>query len=364
MNFATFIGQESLKRAFNARILLASETGASIPHVLLCGPPEMGKVTFAKAVAGEMHVSALTSETPISKKLDLVGVLSNTAINDVVVLPNIESLNDDVSDMLVQAVSDRRMDILLGVGPLARSVAMDVNPFTLIGTTSKPWQIPASFRRWFIPMDFEPYSLEEMAQLLVRLAEQSGIAIDQNAGVLLATACKGIPGNALTLLKRIDQHYKAYASVSITTEVAEALLFLLGYTHTEDRSVTLADRLRVMSGLEFEQFVGSIFRRAGYSTELTPTSGDHGIDILIRKGAESGAVQCKRWTDSVGEPVVREFLGSIKGAGLGLGFIAITSTFTESATAFARAHAIRLLDLDAIIQMATSPEPNLFLDPF
>jgi len=109
-----------------------------------------------------------------------------------------------------------------------------------------------------------------------------------------------------------------------------------------------------MSGVEFEQFVAHLFGGLGYSAELTPITGDHGVDILIRKEGKAGAVQCKRWEDPVGEPVVRDFLGAMMGAGVTVGYIAATSVFTTQAQEFAQKHGIRLLDLDALIEMAAS----------
>lgn len=107
-----------------------------------------------------------------------------------------------------------------------------------------------------------------------------------------------------------------------------------------------------MSGIEFEQFVAELFRSRGYSIELTATCGDHGIDILLKKESRIGGVQCKRWTDPVGEPVVRDFLGAMVGASIVEGFIATTSTFTEQACKFANSHGIKLFDLDSIVMMA------------
>jgi HJR/Mrr/RecB family endonuclease len=156
------------------------------------------------------------------------------------------------------------------------------------------------------------------------------------------------------LLNRIQRHYAAVASRSpINKKVAEVLLDLLGLTQRERPNIALADRLRLMSGSEFEQFVAGLFGNLGYSVELTPSSGDHGVDIIIRKSGQSAAVQCKRWNDPVGEPVLRDFLGSMVGAGVTVGYVATTSVFTEQAHGFAHKHGICLLDLDALIEMAS-----------
>jgi Holliday junction resolvasome RuvABC ATP-dependent DNA helicase subunit len=354
LNFENFIGQQALKAEFRSRILLASPDGGTIPHVLLCGPLEMGKVTFAHAVANEMGAAVWMSDSPILTRLDLIGVLSNTRTNDVVVIPELDLLKNNLVDTVVDAISSRHLSISLGTGSGARTVVMDIVPFTLVATTSKPWQIAPALRRWFVVMDFKPYSDDEMSELLSRLGTQKSIRLSGDAAAILARHCRGTPGNALALLRRIEQHYSSLVSGAVTSDVAWRLLDLLGYGRAEDLNVTLADRLRLMSSAEFEQFVAGIFGRFGWSTELTATSGDHGIDILMRKGSQAGAVQCKRWTESVGEPVVREFLGSIMGAKVEVGFIATTSSFTEKAQTFARTHGIRLLDLDSLIRTAST----------
>lgn len=361
LNFESFIGQQALKAEVQSRILLASRSGGTIPHVLLCGPAEMGKVTFARAVASEMGAVVRLRDSPILIRLDLIELLSNTRTNDLVVIPEIDLLKNDLVDPLIEAISRRCMTILVNTGSGARTVEMDLVPFTLVATTSKPWQVIPALRRWFVGMDMKPYSDDEMRELLFRLAARSEMRLRGDAAAILARHCRGTPGDALALLRRIEQHYSSLVSGGITSDVARRLLDLLGYSRSEDLNATLADRLRLMSGVEFEQFVAGMFDRFGWSTELTATSGDHGIDILLRKGGQSGAVQCKRWTDAVGEPVVREFLGSIRGAKVEVGFIATTSSFTESARAFARLNGIRLLDLDSIIRTASTGDQVHFL---
>src|SRR5262249_27688684 len=106
------------------------------------------------------------------------------------------------------------------------------------------------------------------------------------------------------------------------------------------------------SGLQFEEFVADLFRRKGYAVEITQGSGDHGIDLLMRKDQQVVAVQCKRWNAPVGESVVRDFLGSIMGVAASLGYIVASSTFTSKAYSFAQEKPIKLIDLDALLELA------------
>jgi Holliday junction resolvasome RuvABC ATP-dependent DNA helicase subunit len=350
-NFASFVGQDALKEQVRSRMRVAMKIGQPIPHMLLCGPPEMGKATFAHAIAQEMGVRV--NVLPCSRtttKLDYIGLFANVQSNEIVIAEEPSGLGIEVQALLAEALAHQTMTIQFGVGSEARSVVMQLQPFTLIATASKSWGLPAAFRRWFLVLDFEPYALSEVAQILSVLAPNEGFALEEDAAILIAAHCQGTPGYADVLLKRIRRHYESGFLVS--KELATLFLDLLGFNHREETNITLADRVRTMSGVEFEQFVAHLFGGLGYSAELTPTSGDHGVDILIRKSGQTSAVQCKRWEDPVGEPVVRDFLGSMVGAGVAFGYIAATSVFTPQAQEFAQKHGIRLLDLDALIEMA------------
>ena len=104
-----------------------------------------------------------------------------------------------------------------------------------------------------------------------------------------------------------------------------------------------------MNGLEFEHWVASLFRRRGYTVSLTANSGDHGIDLVLSKAGHSTVAQCKRWTDPVGEPVLRDFYGAMMNAGIENGIVVATSTFTDSAVNFVKGKPIRLIDIDELL---------------
>ena len=363
-NLLSFIGQSTIKRQLSEKMLTTYRSGDPLPHLLLCGPPEMGKVTLARAIAGEMGVAARHISGSIKTKGDLAGVLSRTEARDIVIVEEPGDLRAEVLSMLTEAISDQKMDIEIGTGPGSRLVTMDLKAFTFVVTTSKPWQLPETFRRWFIAMDFEPYDREEVADILSQVAADDGLHIEAGAARLMAGHCRGNPGNALALLKRIKRHHgSVMADAPIGREAAQRILDFLGYDHEEGATVVLADLLRSMSGLDFERFVADLFRKTGHSVELTPGSGDHGVDILIHKSGQIGAIQCKRWLDPVGEPVVRDFLGSMVGAGAAIGYVATTSSFTEQAKAFAHRQGINLLDLESLVQMAGAGSTDTPIPP-
>ena len=126
----------------------------------------------------------------------------------------------------------------------------------------------------------------------------------------------------------------------------------LGYLDRPPSPVDLVSKLQAFNGLEFEEFVATVFRSDGYFVEMTQITGDHGIDLLMRKDNQLFAVQCKRWDAPVGESVVRDFFGSLMGAGAQFGYLVVSSTFTSRAYAFAQNKPMKLIDLDELIELA------------
>jgi len=125
----------------------------------------------------------------------------------------------------------------------------------------------------------------------------------------------------------------------------------LGYEGNRPTSISLATKLNSMSGQEFEEFVAAVYKKKGYRIEYTQVTGDHGIDLVMRKDNKKTVVQCKRWNDSVGEPIVRDFFGSMVSEGADQGVIVTTASFTPQAVAFAANKPITLVDLDLLLQL-------------
>jgi len=225
---------------------------------------------------------------------------------------------------------------------------MPLPPFTLIGTTSKPSRVNEELSQWMISYDLAPYSDEEMKKLLARLAASEGFLLAPDASELLSKFSESSPQSASVLLKRIkDQGFVAQGYLSM--DATSLALRHLGYRRAAPNSQDLVKTLRAMTGVEFERFVADVFRRTGYAAELTPATGDHGIDIILRKLGRVIFVQCKKWDCTVGEPVLRDFYGSMVASRADAGFVVTTSNFTSQAEAFVKDKPIELYDVDAIV---------------
>jgi len=347
-----FVGQEGIKHDLEAKLKRAKQQQSILPHLLFCGPSEIGKKTLAKCLAYEKQVNVRIAVGPsIERPGDLGALVTNCDEGDLLVIAEIESLNKGLLEPLIQVIGDSQIELEVGVGPAARVIKLPLKPFTLIGTTSKPSQIDKRLRRWMIPCDFAPYTLNELAQIITRLAAEDGSSVENSAAELLAEFSGGSPGNGKVLLKRL-RGYVGSDTRDIGIGVAREALISFGYLDRPAGSMDLVSRIRTLNGVEFEEFVANIFRLEGYSVEMTQTTGDHGIDLLMRKGNQIVAVQCKRWDAPVGESVVRDFFGSLMGVGAQFGYLVASSTFTSRAYSFAHNKPMKLIDLDGVLELA------------
>jgi hypothetical protein len=223
--------------------------------------------------------------------------------------------------------------------------------FTLVCLTSRIGRIDHSLNRWCIPLEFDPYTVSEIEAILFRLASGLGIRMTVKAAGEFALRCGGSPGNAAVLIQRIGGIISTCGLNGLTIDMPDVPVILaeLGYDANFPESLPLQDALKGMAGREFENWAAAPFRRQGYTVNFTETTGDHGIDLILIKDGQTSAVQCKRWSDSVGEPVLRDFYGALVSAGISSGIVMTTSTFTASAKEFARGAPIRLLDLDELL---------------
>ena len=166
-----FVGQQAIKDDLEAKIKRAKQRQDILDHLLFCGPSEMGKTTLAYSLAYEMKVAVKTTlGSWIEKPGDLGALVTNLEEGDLLVIRDIESLNKGILELLVQVIEEFQIDILIGVGPTARTMKLPLKPFTLVCTTSKPSQIDKRLRRWLIPYDFAPYTSSELTQIITRLA--------------------------------------------------------------------------------------------------------------------------------------------------------------------------------------------------
>src|SRR5712692_7503603 len=225
---ADFAGQAKVKENLAIAIEAARRRGEAMDHVLLYGPPGLGKTTLAGIIAAELGVAIQQTSGPVlQKKLDLVGILSNIQEREVFFIDEIHRLQPDVEEMIYSALEDFRMDILIGTGPGARTVAMDIKRFTAIGATTRQGLISAPLRgRFGLVLRLNHYDLPELAGIVKRSARLLEIEIDAEGEEEIARRSRGTPRIANRLLRRVRDYAQVRASGHIDLEVARRALDL------------------------------------------------------------------------------------------------------------------------------------------
>ncbi len=226
---ADFTGQSKLKENLSIAIEAAKQRGEAMDHVLLYGPPGLGKTTLAAIIAEELQVQFTTTSAPVlQKKLDLTGILSNIRLHQVFFIDEIHRLMPDVEEMLYSALEDFRVDILVGVGPGARTHSLPMPKFTAVGATTRQGLVSAPLRgRFGLPLRLEPYREDELQIIVNRSARLLNVEIEEGAAAELARRCRGTPRIANRLLRRVRDYAQVRADGRITQPVAQTALNLL-----------------------------------------------------------------------------------------------------------------------------------------
>ena len=221
-----YIGQTKVKENMKIYIEAAKKRNEPLDHTLLYGPPGLGKTTLATIISNEMNTNIrITSGPAIEKPGDLAALLTNLSPNDVLFIDEIHRLNRSVEEILYPALEDFNLDIIIGKGPSARSIRLDLPKFTLIGATTRAGSLTTPLRdRFGIVHRLELYSVEELDTIVKRSAEILGVSIDEKGSLEIAKRSRGTPRIANRLLKRVRDYAAVLGDGKVTEEIAKIVL--------------------------------------------------------------------------------------------------------------------------------------------